>query len=293
MTRARLKLGGVVLELRAPRATPALETARRLDAFADRSRVAPDVALDLVRAPVPEGGRVLFESGGTWQARAHGHGLLYVFRPPRGDGPPARGLRLDARRRRGTLWLPDSRWSATRGFALSYPLDELLVQHHVAQRGGLVVHASGVELDGAALLFAGVSGAGKSTLAALWARARRRPRARVLSDDRLVLRPHARGFWAWGTPWHGSGRYGSPLGRPLRAVFFLEQARLAGVRRLGAAEAAARLFALSFPPLWERATVARALDTCARVAERVACHELRFPPDARALEAVRAALARP
>lgn len=34
------------------------------------------------------------------------------------------------------------------------------------QRGGIVLHASGIEADGGAILFAGVSGAGKSTLVA-------------------------------------------------------------------------------------------------------------------------------
>lgn len=290
MTRTRLRLGGVLLELRAARPTPAAALPPKLLPFRDRTRAAADITLELREEPPPAGAELLFESGGTWQARAHGRGLLYLFRPPRGDGPPARGLRVDPRRRRGELFLSPSRWSRVRGFALSYPLDELLVQHHVARRGGCVVHACGVELDGGALLFAGVSGAGKSTLAALWARARRRPRGRVLSDDRVVLRPDGRGFTAHGTPWHGSGRYASPAGRPLRAVFFLEQAAAAETLRLGAAESAARLFALSFPPLWEPAGVAGVLDACARVARHVPCHLLRFPKDARALDAVRAAL---
>ncbi len=290
MIRVRLRLGGVTLEARAARPTPALEIPRKLLAFADRSRRPADVTLDVIEAPVPTGGALLFESGGTWQARAAGRGVLYVFRPPRGDGPSARGLRVDARRRRGTLFLPPSRWSRARGFALSYPLDELLVQHHLARRGGLVIHACGVALEGRALLFAGVSGAGKSTLARLWSRARHRPRARVLSDDRLGVLPRGRGFVAHGTPWHGSGRYASPEGLPLCALFFLEQASATRVQPLAPAEAAARLFALGFPPLWEAQGVARALETCARLAQRVPCHLLRFAPDASALSAVRAAL---
>jgi hypothetical protein len=293
VTRTRLRLGGISIELRAARVTPAARPPSKLRAFAARSRATPDIALDLREEPPPAGAELLFESGGTWQARVHARGVLYLFRPPRGDGPPARGLLVDAGRRRGTLYLPPSRWSRTRGFAWAYPLDELLVQHHVARRGGLVLHACGVELEGRALLFAGVSGAGKSTLAALWARARRRPRGRVLSDDRLVLRPRGRGFTAWGTPWHGSGRYASPEGHALGAVFFLEQATEAVTRRLGQAEAAARLFALSFPPLWEPAGVKGVLDACARLAERVPCHLLRFPKDARALDAVYRALAEP
>jgi hypothetical protein len=53
---------------------------------------------------------------------------------------------------------------------------------------------------------------------------------------------------------------------------------------------AARLFSLSFPPLWEEAGVARVLAACGRVAEEVPVFELRFRKDRSAVAAVRGAL---
>jgi hypothetical protein len=203
-----------------------------------------------------------------------------------GEGPPARAVAIDRLRRRGTLYLPASSASRSHGFALSYPLDELLFQHHIARADGLVVHACGVASGGRAALFCGRSGAGKTTTARLFRR--HQPEAVVLSDDRIVLRRRETGWRAFGTPWHGSGRFASPASSRLSALVFLEQGRLTRVRPLSVAEAAARLFAQSFPPVWEGEGTARALETAAAVARAVPGFVLRFRPDR---SAVRAALA--
>jgi hypothetical protein len=240
--------------------------------------------------PLPTRGEKLFDSGGIWRAYGHGRRLLYTFRPPPGPGPPARGVLVDARRGRGTLFLPSTPYSRRPGFALSYPLEELLFQHHAARQGALVLHACGVVRRGRGLVFCGVSGAGKTTTARLWARHRRS--SRILSDDRLVLRRRVRGGWrVFGTPWHGSGRHASPDSTPLEAIFFLRASRTTKARRLPAAEAAARLLARSFPPPWDAPAMRRALATCARAVRAVPAYDLRFRPDRSAIEAVEAVLA--
>src|SRR5262249_55606115 len=89
-----------------------------------------------------------------------------------------------------------------------------------------------------------------------------------------------------GTPWHGEGRFALPAGRPLRAVFFLRQAKATSVARLAPADAAGRLFARTFPPPWDAAAVASVLESCAGVASDVPCSELGFCPGAEAVRAV-------
>jgi hypothetical protein len=281
----RLRVGGVTLSVRAPRHTPALALAPRYAPFVP-SR-GGDIALTLEPGPPPSfaPGDLLFDSGGTWRVYRRGRGLLYVFRPPMGDGPPARAVAIDGLRRRGTLYLPDSPASRSRGFALSYPLDELLFQHHIARGGGLVVHACGVVVDGRAVLLCGRSGAGKTTLARLFRR--HCPRAQVLSDDRIVLRRRGTAWHAFGTPWHGSGQFAAPASARLGAVVFLEQGKSTRLRPLPTAQVAVRLFTQSFPPVWEAEGTARALETGAFVAAAVPGHVLRFRPDR---SAVRAAL---
>ncbi len=279
----RLRVGGVTLSVRADRPTPALALPARHGPFVpSRGR---DIDLTLRPCPPPPvaPSDLLFDSGGTWRVYRRGPGLLYVFRPPMGDGPPARAVEIDALRRRGTLYLPDSPVSRSRGFALSYPLDELLFQHHIARAGGLVVHACGMVVEGRALLFCGRSGAGKTTTARLFRR--HFPRAQVLSDDRIVLRRRGSGWLAFGTPWHGSGQFASPTSARLAAVVFLEQGEATRVRPLPVAQVAARLFAQSFPPVWERLGTARALETAALVAAGVPGYVLRFRPDRSVVQA--------
>jgi hypothetical protein len=281
----RLRAGGVTLAVRAARPTSALALAERYQPFVPTRGA--DIALGLEPGPPPDvdPNELLFDSGGTWRVYRHGRGLLYVFRPPMGEGPPARAVAIDALRRRGTLYLPASAASRRAGFALSYPLHELLFQHHLARAGGLVVHACGVASDGRALLFCGRSGAGKTTTARLFRR--HRPQSLVLSDDRIVLRHRRAGWHAFGTPWHGSGRFASPGSCRLAAVVFLEQAKTTTLVPLPVVQVAARLFARSFPPVWEAEGTARALETVATVAQEVPGYVLRFRPDR---SAVRAAL---
>jgi hypothetical protein len=102
--------------------------------------------------------------------------------------------------------------------------------------------------------FCGRSGAGKSTMARLWRRLA--PQARLLSDDRIVLRPSGTGVRAWGTPWHGEGGFAAPDWGPLGAVFFLRHGRTTRLRPLFPAEAAVPAFELAFRP--DRSAIAAA-----------------------------------
>ena len=267
-------------------------------ATADRLRLPPelgafmvargaDIEVEVIQGPVPPvpASAPLFVSGGLWTVYRHGRHLLYLVREPVRGRPPLSALVIDDARRRGRLFVPE-----TRPLALHYPLDELIFQHHLARHGGMEVHACGVAWRGRALLFCGASGAGKTTTARLWRR--HRPPAEVLSDDRMVVRLRGGRPWAFGTPWHGSGRFATPRGLPLGSIFFLARGARARVAPLDRTTAAAELFARSFPPPWEAAGIARVLDLCARVAGRVPCARLRFRPDASAVAAVTGALAR-
>jgi hypothetical protein len=280
----RLRVGGVTLAIRSAENHPALVLSKRFAPFQPRS--GDDIALVAERRAVPEPNEddLLFDSGGTWRVYRRGRSLLYVFRPPMGEGAPARGVLIDERRRRGRLFFRPP-YDRRRGFALGYPLDELIFQHHLARAGGLVAHACGVAFRGRALAFCGPSGAGKSTTARLWLR--HQDDAAILSDDRLVLRRHGGRWRAHGTPWHGSARLASPREGPLHGLVFLEQADRTRLHPLAVPETAALLLAHTFPPLWEREGVAATLASASRLAAAVPGYVLRFRKDASAVAAVR------
>jgi len=282
-----LRIGGFTFAIRSPRPLPALDVPRRLTGFRARSRADVSLEVEATPPPTPLPRDLLFDSGGLWKAYRDGRRVLYQFRAPVGFAGHAIACSIDPARRRGLLYL-DPRFAKMRGFVFDYPIDELLLQHHAARAGAFVVHACGVRWKGRVLLLCGQSGAGKTTLARVWRRHRRD--AAVLSDDRLVVRASDPTITAWGTPWHGSGRFASPEGARLDAVFFLEQADESGTSPMAVAEAAASVFARSFPPPWEAAGMSRVLRSCARVAQSIPCFRLRFRPDASAVKAVERAI---
>jgi hypothetical protein len=280
----RLRIAGITLALRARSPLPSLRLPEALWPFS--ARRGEDIRLDVVRREPPPPGPLLFDSGGAWRVYRSGRFVHYSFPAGRDDG--SRAVAIDGQRRRGRLYLPPSAGDHRRGHALAYPLDELLFQHHLARAGGLVLHACGVASSGGAILFCGRSGAGKTTMARRWRRHVRR--GVVLSDDRMVVRFVQGRPWTYGTPWHGSGKYASPAGAPLRAIFFLRRSSRPFVRPLATPRAGAALFARCFPPLWEERGVRTVLQTCARLAQVVPGYELASPGLGSPLPAVSAAM---
>jgi len=94
----------------------------------------------------------------------------------------------------------------------------LLVYH----AGGLLVHAAGLQVDGAVYLFIGQSGSGKSTVVAL------SREAVALGDDLILLRPTPGGWQAYGTPFWNLDARGADVrcsahSGPLTGIYKLVQ----------------------------------------------------------------------
>ena len=108
--------------------------------------------------------------------------------------------------------------------------------------GGMMLHASAVELDGKAYLFSGNSGMGKSTHTRLWQQVFG-DRAQVFNDDKPALRRIDGKWYAYGTPWCGKDGINQNKKVPLAGICFLQQAKENKIRRLDAKEVLSRLIA--------------------------------------------------
>ena len=86
---------------------------------------------------------------------------------------------------------------------------------------GVMLHSCGVIYQGSGLVFAGVGGAGKSTTARLW---QQQSGARVVNDDRVIIRRTGGQFRLYGTPWHGEGGMALAEDAPLKRIFILKHA---------------------------------------------------------------------
>jgi hypothetical protein len=100
-----------------------------------------------------------------------------------------------------------------------YPHDMFFLSRILADRRGCMFHSSGVILDGQGLLFVGHSGAGKSSMVKMLQR-----HAKILCDDRNIVRQGDEGFRIFGTWNHGEVPIVSSRSAPLRSILFLQKA---------------------------------------------------------------------
>jgi hypothetical protein len=167
---------------------------------------------------------------------------------------------------------------------LEYPLDELLWIHRLSMGEGVEVHGCGViSPDGRGLLLTGHSGAGKSTSSRLWSR---RDGARVLSDDRIILRRESGRIWMYGTPWHGDAGIAEADRAPLDGIYVLAHGQQNAIRPLSRTTASAELFARSFVPHHSTDAITFILEFFSKVTDSVPCSEFSFVPDSTAVEAL-------
>ncbi|MEO8358664.1 MAG: hypothetical protein ABI672_01430 [Vicinamibacteria bacterium] len=282
----RLKVGGTVLVARGENES-IISWPKRTDPFLVKTGEDIDVTVHRKNGPRP--GKLLFESEGVWRAyQQEEQHLLLTFRVGR---TIYKSALMDDAFTKGDIFFPRPSGEGTGPrSAMRFPLDEMLFQQRWSRDGLLEVHSCGVQDRSGVLLFAGHSGAGKSTTARLWNHFE--PSRTILSDDRVLLDPRDPGaVRAFGTPWHGMGRFGSTAQGRLSTLFFLEQAKVSEAVRLHPAEAAARLFTRTFPPIWDRDVTARVVNTCGDIAERVPAFLLRFRKDETAIAAARRASA--
>jgi hypothetical protein len=224
-------------------------------------------------------GEPVFDSGGVWKLYRDGTRHRFVFSSPALGPLPYKEATFEPDFTSGEVTLRRACFQPTQGlWPLEYPLDELIVQGLLARGRGAEIHACGIaDASGRGLLFVGQSGAGKTTMARLWEGV---GGAKILSDDRIILRRVGDRFTMYGTPWHGEAALAEPASAPLAGVFLLEHGAANALLTLRGAAAATRLFTCGFPQFYDRDGLEFTLSFFVEVAAEVPCHELRFTPEA-------------
>ncbi|MGH9574106.1 MAG: hypothetical protein ACRD40_11325 [Candidatus Acidiferrales bacterium] len=230
-------------------------------------------------------GSLIFDSGGLWSLYEECGGYIFYFSTSLLGTTPYKTAWFDREFRFGQISMVRRFYDPSQPVnALEYPLDELLTIHRLALGEGVEVHALGVVDEfNRGHLFIGHSGAGKSTSARLW---QNRHSARVLSDDRIILRCKNGRVRMYGTPWHGDAGLALAESADLFGIYILGHGTQNKLTRLPAGRAAAELLARSFVPHHSAEGLASTLQILDRVTREIPCSRFEFVPDQSALEVI-------
>ncbi len=161
------------------------------------------------------------------------------------------------------------------GFPLPQDLEIVFFANWLAKYGDIILHASGVAVDGKGYAFVGPSGVGKSTLAGVLSS---ETGVTVLGEDQLVLRLIDNRFWIFGTPWHVNRSLCAPLGVPLERILFLDKKDEDTLSALTAMEGVTRLLQTAFIPYYRPELVDDILERLDTLANTVSLVHFSYLP---------------
>ena len=270
-----LQIGGITIRVRCSDPRVVVRWSGTVSRFLVDAQPA-EVELEVnVLTDVPPRGELLFDSGAVWKCFRDGDGYRIDCETETFGAGPYKVARFDETFTRGTISIAPHILPLELN-PLDYPLDEVLVSHLLGRGRGVELHSCGIiDQQGRGHLFAGVSGAGKSTTARLW----EGKSAGIVSDDRVIVREQGGALEMYGTPWHGEAALSLAMQVPLAGVYLLVQAPHNELRELSRADAVAKMFRCSFPPVYDAGSVAYTLQMLDRIAELVPVRELHFTRD--------------
>lgn len=117
--------------------------------------------------------------------------------------------------------------------------------------GALVLHASCVVLDNKAYLFCAKSGGGKSTHTRLWLKSFEG--ARIINDDKPLIKHTADGFYAYGTPFSGQSEQNLNECAKIAGICFIEKSDTCSCEKLSESDASVLLMQNTIRPPYEKA----------------------------------------
>lgn len=155
---------------------------------------------------------------------------------------------------------------------MEYPLDGLILYYLTVINDDIMIHASGVNYNGKGYIFSGVSGKGKTTMTRLW----QNEGARIIHDDRLILRKTGKGYKMYNTPVYDNEE---PSESGLDAVFIIDHGKENRYERLHGAGAISAVMANCIQHNWGPEIISGLLSSATDLCSKVPVYKLSFKPD--------------
>ena len=150
------------------------------------------------------------------------------------------------------------------------------LEHQLAQRDGLLIHASYIRVGNGGILFTAPSGTGKSTQAELWVRHRN---AELLNGDRAAIVRRENGYHVSGVPFSGSSGVSRAVDLPLTAIVYLSQGPESVVTKPRGRRAMQMVLEGCSVDVWNREDARRTVQTVTELLGRVPVYHLSCLPD--------------
>jgi hypothetical protein len=172
------------------------------------------------------------------------------------------------------LWIDSDRQETD---PLEYPLDGLILYYLTVINNDLLIHASGVNYTGEGFLFSGVSGKGKSTMARLWDGYG----AKVIHDDRLIIRKTNNGYTMFNTPVYDND---NPVDSPLSRIFIIEHGNENRLVQLKEASAVSQVMANCIQHTWHTGIISHLSEAISDMCYTIPIYKLQFRPERSVIE---------
>jgi len=178
-------------------------------------------------------------------------------------------LKFSLTTKKWDLYLDDDEIEAD---PFEYPLDGLILYYLTVMHGDIMIHASGVNNIGRGYIFSGVSGKGKTTMARLWDNTG----AKVVHDDRLIIRNTGTGYRMYNTPVYNNDE---PHDSPLNKIFIIEHGINNKLVPVKGATAVSLVMANCIQHNWGSDIIARLLGSVSIMCNTIPVVKLSFVPD--------------
>jgi len=230
----------------------------------------PDEAERVFHAPfVEEKEGILFHNNPDfWSVWKHNSDLYIKTIFPLSPDPKNAVLKFSLHETEWDLWIETCRAKTD---PLEYPLDGLILYYLTVLNNDIMIHASGVNYSGKGYLFSGVSGKGKSTMARIWDD----QGAKVIHDDRLIIRKTGDGYRMFNTPVYEDD---DPSDSPLNRIFIIEHGHENSITELKRAAAVSHVMANCIQHTWGPGIISRLSGSIAEMCNIVPTYRLLFKP---------------